>query len=400
MAFSAAFALVQVFFCLSFAAFAAPVPQSVPDTQFNQAVEAYQQNQFAAATEKFRQVSGAHALEAQQYIVKIKAYTDAMQVAKSTLQRTADELDVRSVEYAIQQLQAAIRIKPDGPWQPQQQLAKARQLRDELAKKHAQNSEVADVRFCNEALSAAKENHYKQAAQFSCLLADDNPGYQCGGDEAVHLCETNTELAKLGKGTPETGDKSASKVQAAAGSNSGALDKARVAFESNDFERARGLFQRVRGEAKVTADEFLDKIARYDDSLTNGERLSRAGQYEQARSAFLTAAGIKANGPGNPQGRASRMELLLALDRFYSGDYISAAHHLQSCAATETGKQPLIHFYLGASKLGQFFVTGSGNSALQQEALKELKLAKQAGYAPSGQDLSPRIRQVYENLSN
>ena len=392
--------IVVAFSCLLFGAVASasPLPQSDQDTLFNQAVDAYKQNQFTAATEKFKQVSGIHAQEAQQYMGKIKAYTDAMQVAKSTLDRTADEMDVRSVEYAIEQLETAIKIKPDGPWQPQQELAKARQLKDELDKKHADNSKVADVRFCNAALSAVKENHYKEAAQFSCLLADDNPGYTCGGDEAVHLCETNTELAKIGKDSLEKSNANP-RPQIPAGATSNALEKARAAFDRNDFDRARGLFQQVSGEAKSTADEFLDKIARYNDSVTNGEKLSRAAQYDQARSSFLAAAAIKPDGPGNPQARASRMELMLALDQFYSGDYASAAQHFQACAATETGKQSLVHFYLGASKLGRFFVTGSQDATLRQEALNEFKLAKKAAFQPAGLEISPKILSEYKNLT-
>jgi len=393
--------IVVTFPCILFAAFASstPAPQSEQDALFNQAVDAYKQNQFTAATQKFAQVSGTHAQEAQQYIAKIKAYTDAMEVAKSTLDRTADEMDVRSVEYAIEQLQAAIKVKPDGPWQPQQQLAKARQLKDELGKKHAENSKVADARFCNGVLGAVKEKHYKQAAEFSCLLADDNPGYMCGGDEAVHLCEMNTELAKLDKGSVEETVKGGLNPRTVPVPSSAALDKAKAAFERNDFDRARELFQHVDGEAKPAADEFLDKIARYNDSFTNGEKLSRAAQYDQARSAFLAAAGIKPDGPGDPGTRASRMELLLALDQFYSGDYVSAAQHFQSCGATETGKQSLVHFYLGASKLGRFFVTGGEDRALRQEALNEFKLAKKAGFQPVGLEISPRILSEYKDLT-
>ena len=392
--------IVLTFSGILFTAFASstPLPQSDQETLFSQAVDAYKQNQFTAATQKFAQVSGVHAPEAQQYIAKIKAYMDAMQVAKSTLDRTADEMDVRSVEYAIEQLEAAIKIKPDGPWQPQQQLAKARQLKDELDKKHAENSKVADARFCNEALSAVKEKHYKSAAEFSCLLADDSPAYVCGGDEAVHLCETNTALSKLDTGKLEETARSDSNPKVEPPS-SVALDKAKAAFERNDFDRARELFQHVSGEAKPEADEFVDKIARYKDSFTNGEKLSRAAQYDQARSAFLGAAAIKSDGPGNPQARASRMELLLALDQFYAGDYVSAAQHFQSCGTTETGKQSLVHFYLGASKLARFLVTGSEDRTLRQEALKEFKLAKQAGFQPSGLEISPKILSEYRDLA-
>ena len=93
------------------------------------------------------------------------------------------------------------------------------------------------------------------------------------------------------------------------------------------------------------------------------------------------------------------MELFLGLDQFYSGDYQSAIQHLQNCAKTGTQKQPLVRFYLGASELAKYFVTGAEDTTLHQEALNDLKQAKQAGFNPSGQDLSPKILQVYKDLS-
>ena len=92
------------------------------------------------------------------------------------------------------------------------------------------------------------------------------------------------------------------------------------------------------------------------------------------------------------------MELFLGLDQFYSGDYESAIQRLQECARTGTQKQPLILFYLGASKLARFFVTGSEDSILRQDALNDLKQAKQAGFKITGEDVSPKILQAYKAL--
>jgi tetratricopeptide (TPR) repeat protein len=324
----------------------------------------------------------------------MKSYQEAMQLAKGIMDRSPDERDATSLEYAIQQFQRAIQIKPDGPWQPADQLAKARDLKAQVEKAHAAVSKTMDADFCAKALAAAAERHYKEAAQFSCPLANDNPGYSCGADEAVHLCQLNTDLAKLEKTTPE---RSTPSVEPA--THSAAIDNARAAYDRNDLERARTLFQRVDADSKPTADDFLDKISRYTDAMTHGEKLSRDGQYDQARAAFLAAAAIKPDGPGDPQNRASATELFLGLDQFYSGDYASAIQHLQDCARTGTQKQPLVRFYLGASELAKFFVTGSEDSSLHQEALNDLKQAKQAGFKTTGQDVSPKILRVYKDLS-
>jgi hypothetical protein len=368
-----------------------------PDSLFSQAVEAYNKNQFADAQTKFKQVSGAHAQEAQQYLARMKSYQDAMEVAKSAMNRTPDEQDANNLAFAIQKLETAIKIKPDGPWNPAEQLAKARTLKAQFDKTHAASSQAMDTQFCAKALDAAQKRHFKDAAQYSCAVANDNPAYSCGGDEAVHLCQQNTELAKLDKSVPETiPAKPPTPIEAAPSSAS--LDKAKAAYDTNNFDRARTLFERADADSKADAADYLDKISRYTDAFTTAEKQARAAQYDSARTLFLAAVVIKPDGPGDPQDRASAMELFLGLDQFYSGDYPSAIQHLQNCAKTGTQKQPLVRFYLGASELAKYFVTGADDSSLHQEALNDLKQAKQAGFKP-GQDLSPKILQVYKDLS-
>jgi hypothetical protein len=367
-------------------------PQAGQDDLFNQAVDAYSHNQFPQALAKFQQVSGSHAQEAQQYISKMKAYQEALEVAKSILDRSPDEQDAKSVAFAIQQVEGAMKIKPDGPWKPADLLARANELKAQVEKVHADRSKAMDSDYCARALAASQEHHFKDAARYICAVADDNPGYSCGGDEAVHMCNLNTELAKIDKSS------SPSSVPEE-NSHSSSFDKAKAAYDKNDFTHARNLFQRVDVASKPEADQYLDKISRYNDAIASGERLSRDDQYDQARAAFLSAAAIKSDGPGDPQTRASAMELFVGLDQFYSGDYGSAIQHLQNCARTGTQKQPLVRFYLGASELAKFFVTGSEDASLQQDALNDLKLAKQAGFKSTGQDISPKILQVYKDLS-
>jgi tetratricopeptide (TPR) repeat protein len=386
----------------------APAPQSSPDALFTQAVSLYTQNQFAQALTIFQQVSGPHAAEAQQYIAKINAYQEAMQVAKSAMDRTPDEQDANNLAYAILQIEKAIRIKPDGPFNPQDRLARARQMKAEFEKTHAASSQAMDKEFCAKSLTSAEEHHFKEAAQLICAVANDNPAYSCGGDEAVHLCQLNTDLAKLDKSSTEIAPPERSPEKRAPekippaptepAPASTTLDQAKAAYDANNFGVARTLFEHVDADSKATATDYLDKISRYNQALANGEKLAHATQYDQARSAFAAAAAIKPDGPGDPQSRASAMQLLQGVDHFYSGDYVSAIETLQAYSRTGTVKQPLARFYLGAAKLARFFVTGSEDATLRQEALNDLKVAKQAGFKPSEQDLSPKILQAYQDL--
>jgi tetratricopeptide (TPR) repeat protein len=373
----------------SCAIYAAPLPQD-GDELFTQAVQDYSQNRFSDAGAKFANVQGAHAQEAQQYIAKIKAYKDAMGVAKGIMDRSADELDASSLEFAIQKYEEALKIKPDGPWHPAEEMEKAKARKAQIDQKHAATSQAMDRDFCQKALGAKELHHYKEAAQFSCPLANDNPGYSCGGDEAVHLCEQMTELAKMDHSE-------APQVQTATRSSN--LDKAQAAYDKNDFQRARVLFGLAPADVRTAADEYVDKISRYQDSMAQGEKLSKAGQYEEARTAFANAANIKPDGPGDPPAKALLMELAEGLDQFYSGDYASASQHLDAYARASTEKQPLAHFYLGASKLARFFLTGSEDASLRQDAMNDLKIAKQAGFKADGQDVSPKIMQAYKDLT-
>lgn len=375
-----------------------------PDALFTQAIDAYTQNQFSQALTKFQQVSGPHAADAQQYIAKINAYQEATEVAKSAMDRTPDEQDANNLAYAIQQLEKAIRIKPDGPFNPQGRLARARQMKSEFEKTHAASSQAMDIEFCAKSLTSAEEHRFKEAAQLICAVANDNPAYSCGGDEAVHLCQLNTDLSRLDKSsteiappekhTPERLPPAPTEPAPA----SATLDQAKAAYDANNFGVAGTLFERVVADSKPTATDYLDKISRYNQAIANGEKLAHAAQYDQARSAFAAAAAIKPDGPGDPQSRASAMQLLQGVDHFYSGDYVSAIENLQAYSRTGTVKQPLARFYLGAAKLARFFVTGAADATLHQQALDDLKVAKQAGFKPSEQDLSPKILQAYRDL--
>ena len=362
------------------------------DTLFAHAVQDYTQNHFSDARAEFEKVQGAHAQEAQQYIAKIKAYTEDMQLATGITRRSPDELDATSVEYAIQKYEDALKIKPDGPWHPAQELEKAKTLHSQLVQQSSKGIEARDRDFCAKAQGAAQEHHYKEAQLLICPVANDNPAYSCGGDEAVHMCQQMSELARFSAPTAEA------PVPRQPKTNTGIIDKATAAYEKNDFERARTLFAQAPAELKSAAAEYLDRISRYQGLISQAEKLSKTSSYENARIAYTSAANIKPDGPGDPRAQALLMELEEGIDQFYSGDYVSATHNLEGYARDSTEKAPLVHFYLGASKLARFFLAGSEDASLRQDALNDLKTAKQAGFNAKGQDVSPRILQAYNDL--
>lgn len=358
------------------------------DELFAHAVQDYTQNRFTQSRTEFEKVHGAQAQQAQQYLAKINAYMEDMQIAVGIMRRSPDELDAPSLEFAIQKFEDALRVKPDGPFAPAQELEKAKALYGQLARQHSEDMETRDRNFCAKTLEAAKEHHYKEAARYGCLVANENPGYPCGGDEAVHMCEQMTDLAETRLPSEESSTQGSIPL----------IERAKAAYEENDFDKARRLFAKVPDERRPVADDYLDKLSRYQGFMVQANDFDKASAYEDARIAFAKAADIKSDGPGNPRARALLMQLKEGIDQFYSGNYQQATRNLQEYAQQTSEREALARFYLGACKLARFFITGSEDSALKQDALHDLTIAKQAGYKAKGQDLSPRILQAYNEL--
>ena len=360
-----------------FAARGLAFPQSDQDRSFKQAVQDYNSNRFADAQAKFEQIQGTHAQEAQQYIAKIKAYTAARTTADDIMRRTQDELDRKSVDTAIQQYEKAIKIKPDGAGQLKHQLDNAMKMKDRIEDRLNQMAGA----LCTKALAAWRDNQYEEAAGSVCRLADNDPTYACGDKKATELCE-EYKTPRPSRTTDQTA----------------VLAEAKAAYEGNDFPRARSLFKMLSGPLRPTAKEYLDKISRYQSYMAQAAQMSKDSKYEDARSAFTNAANIKADGPGDPAAGVLRMELAEGLEQFYAGNYPAAIQHLNEYAQSKGEKQPMAHFYLGASKLARFYLTGSENGGLQQDALKDLAEAKQAGFKAESLEVSPRILQAYHDL--
>jgi hypothetical protein len=91
------------------------------NARFDQAVQAYNSNNFSAAQSQFSQISGKHQADAQAYLNRIQQYNDAMQDGDS---------HAGSKEYkgAIDAYSRAVGIKGDGPGNPQSKIAHMQSL--------------------------------------------------------------------------------------------------------------------------------------------------------------------------------------------------------------------------------------------------------------------------------
>jgi hypothetical protein len=370
--------------------------------RWQQAVQAYTQNRFTDARTLFEGVRGSHSEEAKQYLVNIKAYKEAMQVADDAMRRSPDELDAANLDFAIGKYQEAIAIKSDGPWDPKGKLEKAIAQKAKVQQQSRPATEARDRNFCDKLLKASAARAYDQARYLACALANDDPRYSCGGEEALRLCEQMKELAQIGSrpsgSTPRAPEASSASVPSD-GNQKTAFDRAKAAFEANDFEKARVAFQRVVGEEKASAQEYLGKIAQYEILMKQGAKLSQDEKYGEARAAYQDAAKTKPDGPGHPQQQAGLMALQQGVSEFYDGNYIHAGRSLADYVQESTDKSDIAHFYMGACELARFFLTGGQDGSLREQALGDFRKAKEAGFRPKNHEVSPKILKVYEELA-
>ena len=376
--------------------------QSEPD-RYSEAVSAYNQNRFPDARTLFETVRGAHAEDAKRYLDKIKKYREAIELANDAINRKPDELDADTLDFAVAKCDEAIAIKADGPYKPQEMREKAKALRASLTQRTGAQTKFRDQDLCRRALDYSRSHRYRDAELAGCALANDNPGYSCGGDEAANLCQEMRDLAKSGgsqaprAAPPGNNDSSVAPV---AGENlSSTFDKAVAAFDQNDFETAKKLFYRVKGNDKANAAGYLDKIEKYQRAMKAADEAVNASKLDEARSSYQEAAQIKADGPGNPQEELALLDLRQGVTEFYEGNYADADRHLAAYATESNRKADLAHFYLGASKMSEYFLAGGQNPVLRDEAVNDFRVAKKAGFLAQDLEVSPKILKAYEQVS-
>jgi len=383
--------LVVVFGCV---VPACSLAQGVQDTQFAQAMAAYNANRFLEARELFQQVQGAHRQEASAYIAKMNAYKTAMDEGEMMLNRPGDEQDPKSLDFAIGEFQEALSIKRDGPGNPAGKIEQAKTMK---AKWEQGMAPIINFKaLCEKALAASNARHYDEAKLYSCQISDGDPSFSCGGDEAVHMCQQMTELASLKPGKSKASQTPQASAPPTTSAPPSALEQGKAAYETNDFQTARNLLSSVKQADEVEARNYLDRINLYEQAMSQGAQFSKENKYADARSAYEQAANLKQNGPGNPATEAAACLLKQGLDEFYSGAYSSSEQHLTSYLKESSNNSSLAHFYLGAARLGRYFLEGTSDEALHKEAISEMLLAKRANFVADTKDISPRILREYQ----
>lgn len=408
------------------------------------------------------------------------------------------------------------------------------------------------------AQAAAAAGKAVEAYQLYCKVAQEDPGYK-GGD-AKMMCgimkkEADKELQKnedrfqeglkafnekrfddakqkfqnvrTGPRADEARQYISSKIPAAiaaqereasAGVESAAsqkFDQGVQAYNRNDFNGARSLFQSVTGGKKGDADNYLNRMKQFESAMAEGERLAVAKNYKAAQGSYNEAATLKGDGPGDPRSKATQMQQLMAsvatpgpapvtptptpgpslpaptpgpparhevpvvaavkepsrpkvdvgkllaeaeaakakgdiasakskyiavlaadernvqakvgletlpketgpterkasseadvmlakgIREYYQGLFEKAEVHIDDYLNVNGSKTGLSHFYMGASKLTRFYLSGERDNGLKRDAEAAFRLAKQsAGFKPPGESfVSPKILKAYQDVN-
>lgn len=84
------------------------------------------------------------------------------------------------------------------------------------------------------------------------------------------------------------------------------------AYNRNDFGAAKTVFSQVKGSKAGEAQTYLSRIRQYESAMAEGDRLSASGNHRGAQQSYEEAGRLKADGPGDPRGRAQREEVAVA----------------------------------------------------------------------------------------
>jgi Tfp pilus assembly protein PilF len=149
------------------------------------------------------------------------------------------------------------------------------------------------------------------------------------------------------------------------------LDSGKKALAKNDFKKARRFFTEV---------------------------LVQDRNNQEAKDALA-----ELNSKDTAQAKASDEDTLLLdiVKTYYAGSYQDAEDRLKVYIYNNQGKKKgLANFYLGASMLTRYYLSGGNDDTLRREAKNKFKAAKDVeGFKPPDKLVSPKIMKVFEEAS-
>src|SRR5581483_10807722 len=191
---------------------------------------------------------------------------------------------------------------------------------------------------------AGKEGRFEEAAQLYCAIAAEDPKYKNG--DVVMMCNVMTkEAARVKKKYEDNFSQAVSFFQSgqledaeqkfrnvkdgphldearsylakinAARTEAGqvaAFQKAVAAYQAGNFGDAKVSFLLITGGKAGEAKDYLAKINQYEQAMAAGNKALEAKDYRAATERFNEAIAIRADGPGDPRGKLSQTQQLMA----------------------------------------------------------------------------------------
>ena len=201
----------------------------------------------------------------------------------------------------------------------------------------------------SKAVQAMNAGRVDEAAQLFCAVAQQDPGYKDAkvnckimSDQAQREARRNEERFNDGVNAFKAGRyddaeqefknirsgphvaeaqqylaripaaRQAQQAQAGDAAMEQKFQQAVTAYNRNDFNTAQGLFGQITGAHAGEAQSYLNRMKQYQQAMAEGDTLANARNYRQAASSYNEAAGIKADGPGDPRSKAANMQQLMA----------------------------------------------------------------------------------------
>jgi hypothetical protein len=123
----------------------------------------------------------------------------------------------------------------------------------------------------------------------------------------VHLAEATSYLtAKI------PAARQAAKAAGDEAAMSAKFDQGVQAYQANNFTAARALLGQVAGKHQADAQSYLKKIQQFEQAKQQGDNLANSKNYRAAIESYNDAAAIKGDGPGDPRGKVTLMQALIA----------------------------------------------------------------------------------------
>jgi hypothetical protein len=357
------------------------------EDRFQEGMKAFNEGRFDDAKQKFQNVrTGPRVDEARQYVSsKIPA---AIQAKEREASAGAEAAVNQKFEQAVQAFNRNDFNGARGLFSQVTSGSRAGDAQNYLNRMKQYESAMAE----GERLAAAK--NYK-AAQGSY-----NEAATLKGDGPGNPRDKANQMASLGSGSttaaPVTTATAHPPVTTTSTNTAPPITRAPVALAVKEPSKPKVDVGKLLAEAEAAKakGDIASAKSKYIAVLAADERNA------QARVGLETLP--KETGPA-PQKASSEADVMLAkgIREYYQGLFEKAETHISDYLDVNGSKTGLSHFYMGASKLTRFYLSGERDAGLKRDADAAFRLAKKtAGFKPPGESfLSPKILKAYQDVN-